>query len=100
MRKAFIPAMAIGAALSVAPALAQDNPSCAKFQEPLAYNACLARLGPPAHGTRAIPEPQGESEGPRGPAGPHMRDGLAMSHERHGRMRAEFEVTQPRSRRH
>ena len=96
MRKALIPALAIGVMLFVAPALAQDNPSCAKFQEPLAYNACLARLGPPAHGARAMPEP----EGPRGAAESHMRDGLVIGHEKRGRMRAEFDVTPSRARRH
>jgi hypothetical protein len=29
-------------------ARAADNPACAKFNEPLAYNACLAQFGPPA----------------------------------------------------
>ncbi len=41
--------------LSAAPAFPQDNPACAKFQEPLAYNACLARQGPPARMVRAAP---------------------------------------------
>ena len=31
-----------------APARAEDNPACAKFEEPLAYNACLASHGPKA----------------------------------------------------
>ena len=99
MRKALMPALAIGAILSGAPAWAQDNPACAKFQEPLAYNACLARMGPPARGTRAIPEPQGQSDEPRGAAGPHARDGFAVAHEKRGRVRAEFDVAPRRSRR-
>ena len=36
------------AALSRA-ALGQDDPACAKYQEPLAYNACLASHGPKAN---------------------------------------------------
>jgi hypothetical protein len=38
--------------LVFSPAAAEDNPACAKFQDPLAYNACLARQGPAA---RAAP---------------------------------------------
>jgi hypothetical protein len=34
--------------LAASPAAAQDNPACAKFADPLAYNACLARQGPAA----------------------------------------------------
>ncbi|HEX9167535.1 MAG TPA: hypothetical protein VF886_01220 [Roseiarcus sp.] len=30
-------------------ALAEDDPSCAQYQEPMAYNACLARHGPKAN---------------------------------------------------
>jgi hypothetical protein len=28
---------------------AQDDPACARYQEPMAYNACLARHGPKAN---------------------------------------------------
>lgn len=31
------------------PARAQDDPACARFEEPLAYNACLASHGPRAN---------------------------------------------------
>ena len=31
-------------------ALAQDDPRCAQYREPMAYNACLARQGPKANG--------------------------------------------------
>jgi hypothetical protein len=43
--------------LVFSPAAAEDNPACAKFQDPLAYNACLARQGPAARATqmRAAP---------------------------------------------
>jgi hypothetical protein len=30
-------------------ALAQDDPRCAQYSEPMAYNACLARQGPKAN---------------------------------------------------
>ncbi len=31
-------------------ALAQDDPRCAQYRDPMAYNACLARQGPKANG--------------------------------------------------
>ena len=91
MCKALVPTLAIGVLLS-APTLAQDNPACAKFDEPLAYNACLARQGPPAHGTRAIPMPEGESSGPPAVGGPRVHGGLVVGGEKRGRMRLEFNV--------
>jgi len=36
------------AASGAVPARAEDDPACAKFEEPLAYNACLANHGPKA----------------------------------------------------
>jgi hypothetical protein len=38
-------------------ALAQDNPACEKLQNPLAYNACLARQGPSARMVRGHAAP-------------------------------------------
>jgi hypothetical protein len=38
--------------LAVSQAAAQDNPACAKFEDPLAYNACLAHQGPTARAVR------------------------------------------------
>ncbi len=53
---------------------AEDNPACAKLDNALAYNACLAKLGPKAH-----------------PAAPtHERYGGRR--EKSGRMKAEFSV--------
>lgn len=31
-------------------ARAEDDPACAQYREPMAYNACLARHGPKANG--------------------------------------------------
>jgi hypothetical protein len=56
---------------------AVDNPACAKFEEPLAYNACLAKLGPKAYAVA--------------PAPMHERYGAARR-EKSGRMRAEFSI--------
>ena len=66
--------------LIAAPAVAQAPSACMKFEEPLAYNACLARQGPKAAATRSGREPRGaprEAGVQRGP---------------HGRMRAVFSI--------
>jgi len=68
-------------ALSVGRARAQDNPACAKFEEPLAYNQCLAGLGPKAHATHAVAEPAGR-----------VHTTLQVGRARNGRMFAEFTV--------
>ncbi len=36
------------AAASVGPARAEGDPACARYEDPLAYNACLASHGPKA----------------------------------------------------
>jgi hypothetical protein len=87
MRHALIRAIGIGGLLVSAPALAVDNPACAKFDEPLAYNACLARFGPHAPEMRGAPAPEPEAA----PAGQRrVRSGFEFSRGRHRRMRAEF----------
>ena len=74
MRHAFLLAIGLGALLIGAPARAKDNGSCAQFEEPLAYNACLAKLGPKAYAA----------------APTHERYGGRR--EKSGRMKAEFSV--------
>jgi hypothetical protein len=46
-RAAFVVGLAVVAAASAA--RAEDDPACAKYQDPMAYNACLARHGPRAN---------------------------------------------------
>lgn len=46
MRKALVLLVFLGLAAS---ARAEDNPACAKYDDALAYNACLARLGSKAY---------------------------------------------------
>jgi hypothetical protein len=71
-----------------APALAQDNPACAKYENPLAYNACLAKLGPKAGATRAESAP-----GYDGPAAVRRTHGLVtITRNRRGRVEAVFSV--------
>lgn len=86
--------LVVGAALTAAPAAAQDNPACAKIENALAYNACLAKQGPPAHGTRAI-APPADADAPRGAhafSGPSPRSSAHVSHARNGRMVLEFSI--------
>jgi hypothetical protein len=67
--------LALGGAASAA-----DNPACAKFEEPLAYNACLAKLGPKAYPAAVAPAP----------ATAHERH--AARYDRRGRVRAVFSI--------
>ncbi len=97
MRKALVAALAVGAAFSCADARAQDNPRCAKFEQPLAYNACLARLGPPAHGVHALANPEGGATADASAV--PFRGGPVVSHTRRGRARLEFDVGQAGGRR-
>ena len=41
--------LALAAFASAGPAEAVDDPACAQYQEPMTYNACLARHGPKAN---------------------------------------------------
>ncbi len=77
-------AAALVFALAGGPARAEDNPACARFESPLAYNACLAKLGPPAAAARGTPE----AVGGRRPAGP-----VFAARRSRGRVRMEFTIT-------
>jgi hypothetical protein len=55
---------------SAASVHAQDNPACAKFENPLEYNDCLAKLGPRAGATLAVPEPGGATPATRAAPAP------------------------------
>ena len=80
---------------SVAPVWADDNPACAKFENPLEYNACLARLGPRAGATLAVPESAGPVRAVR--AAPparsvHSMHAFAAPPRTKGRVRMEFTI--------
>lgn len=92
MRLAFLGSIALGALIAGAPAFAQDNPACAKFEEPLAYNACLARLGPHAHAARGVAAPEEEGGEPAAGGRRRAHGGYALSQGRRGRARMEFDV--------
>ena len=81
---------------SVAPAGAEDNPACAKFENPLEYNACLARLGPRAGATLAVPESAGAAPAVRaasGTRGVRSMHAFATPPRTKGRVRMEFTIT-------
>jgi hypothetical protein len=91
--------LVLGAAISwEGAARADDYPECAKIENPLAYNQCLANHGPAAHATKAIAPPPGE-DAPKGGAWraagpPRGRAGSTMqiSRTHNGRMVLEFTI--------
>jgi hypothetical protein len=82
------------ATLTAAPAIAENYAACAKFDNPLAYNQCLALHGPVAHGTRAIAPPPEGADGPKGAwtARPRGDPSMQVSHAHNGRMVLEFSI--------
>jgi hypothetical protein len=78
------------------PGRAEDYPACAKIENPLAYNQCLANQGPPAHATRGIAPPP-DADGPRGgwqapAARGRVGSEIQITRGRKGRMVMEFSV--------
>ena len=93
--RTFLIAAALILVSSVAPAWAEDNPACAKFENPLEYNACLAKLGPKAGATLAVPELAGAAPMVRAaPAtrGVHSMHAFAAPPRTKGRVRMEFTI--------
>ncbi len=99
----FVRAAAIALCLAaLAPAgraRAEDDPSCAQYQEPMAYNACLARHGPKANGVGAHsgetrPEPAGQDRAYQGEARAPASAfrGWPPTQRIHGRVHMEFQV--------
>jgi hypothetical protein len=86
-------------AIGVSPRVAfgNDDPACAKYQEPLAYNACLASHGPKATAVGLSPEQTGPGRAAPVPSArfPISLRAGARSHyaTRHiGRVHMEFRV--------
>lgn len=77
MTRAAVFALAAFVCATPAAAATQRPDPCARFEEPLAYNACLAEHGPRAPATR----PATESEEGGGPArrAPHGRQRLEFN---------------------
>src|SRR5271167_4409740 len=91
--------LALFAVASRRPARAEDNAACAKYQEPLAYNACLASHGPRATDIATSPglaqgghAAHGQVEVDRPAASPHRRQAWAPVSRHRGRFHMEFRV--------
>jgi hypothetical protein len=69
---------AVAALVFAAPAAAQRQDPCARLEEPIAYNACLAEHGPRAAASR--------------PASPNEETSGAVRRTPHGRRRLEFNL--------
>jgi hypothetical protein len=98
-RRAALMLVILQAAAWPAAASAEDDPACAKYDEPLAYNACLASHGPKANdvGKAASPgEParSAPAEVERAPRSPSSRPvaGWPSASRRGGRVHMEFHV--------
>jgi hypothetical protein len=93
-------ALSLAAVAWTASARAQDDPACAQYREPMAYNACLARHGPKANSIGKLRGPQAGEGGQdrvwRGHARSHAPAERFYSqqdaHRVHGRMHMEFRV--------
>ena len=80
-------------------ATAEDDPSCAQYSEPMAYNACLARHGPKAsdvgaHSGAAQPERGGPNRAYQSEAHAPATGVSRWPHAQriHGRVHMEFQV--------
>jgi hypothetical protein len=82
-------------------AQAQDDPACAKYHDPMAYNLCLAQDGPKANGVGQLhgggPQPGSAAQGRvwygHAHGAPTARFTSPRSAQRvHGRVHMEFQV--------
>ena len=83
------------AAASIGPARCEDDPACARYEDPLAYNACLASHGPKANATAGARRDEGpplpaQAERDRAPAA--IERGSRRVVRGHGRVHMEFQV--------
>ena len=77
-------------------ARAQDNPACAQYREPMAYNDCLARHGPKAGAVgkfsgHYVPNPGGSSEALSHTPAARFHSAVGVQRT-HGRMHMEFHI--------
>lgn len=93
-------ALSLAAVAWTASARAEDDPACAQYREPMAYNACLARHGPKANSIGKVRGPQPGQGGQdrvwygrtRSHAPAERFYGPQDAHRVHGRMHMEFRV--------
>jgi hypothetical protein len=97
--RAAIILLSLAALAWVGRARAEDDPACAKYQEPMAYNACLARHGPKANniGTHQGAAPPYRAAQGLGQAGGAVRPATTgrrwqPARPNHGRAHMEFLV--------
>ena len=82
--------LALASAASAGGARAED--ACAKIEEPLAYNACLAAHGPKANAPHASAAPNAEPVEQARPGQTGRRPPMAAATRRRGRTHMEFFV--------
>ncbi len=86
-KRAVLAAVSLLAAALLTSARAQDISPCARFQDPFAYNACLASHGPKAG---AVGKVERESAGPADGKPRSSRAPVVLR--RRGRVHMEFQV--------
>jgi hypothetical protein len=90
--------LAFAALASAGRVRAEDDPACAQYQEPMAYNACLARHGPKANdvGTQGHAQPdraaQDRAQRDEADKPPTAGRDWRRAPRRHGRVHMEFRV--------
>jgi hypothetical protein len=87
----FLAALAWAALPWAGSAWAEDDPACAQYHEPMAYNACLARHGPKANGFGTLSRQfrSGGGAQDRAPRSSQRWQGVQRAH---GRVHMEFRV--------
>jgi hypothetical protein len=93
-------ALSLAALAWTASARAEDDPACAQYREPMAYNLCLAQHGPKANSIGKVRGPQPGQAGQdqvwygrtRGHAPAARSYSVPDAHRVHGRMHMEFPV--------
>jgi hypothetical protein len=93
-------ALSLAALAWTGSAEAQDNPACAKYSEPMAYNLCLAQHGPKANSIGKLRGPLPSQAGQDRVGYRHMRGHAPAARSYspqgarriHGRMHMEFPV--------
>jgi hypothetical protein len=89
-------ALSLAAIAWAGSARAADDPACAQYREPMAYNACLARHGPKANAvgthSRQSQPVRFDNGGTYGRAPAARFHGPQNARRAHGRMHMEFLV--------
>jgi hypothetical protein len=94
-----LPILAAALAVALSSAVrAEDDPACAKFEDPMAYNACLASHGPRAGAVVAVPDGGGAASHREAPAQGHHAaptrhdPGAPVAERRRGRVHMEIRL--------